>query len=190
LGLEKVLLDIKKKGSEEAQAIVAEGKNERKRILDETRSSFEKLHIERSEALKSKIEQLWVQETSVAALEAKKKVLLAKQDQLDELYKLVIERLADLPKKENESLLKELLSKASEGFDIGVIHCNERDVSFIEKNLKGTGLKVGSTLDCVGGMTVEDPTGSISIDYRYESLLEQMWKDKMKQISDMLFEGK
>jgi V/A-type H+-transporting ATPase subunit E len=78
-----------------------------------------------------------------------------------------------------------LIGKASHELNMGYVYCNEKDSGLV-KIMSGH-FKFAGTINCIGGIVVESLDKTITLDYRYETIIEEIWIDSMKKVSEILF---
>jgi len=185
MGLETVIQDILERGKRETDAILSQGKAECDAIRQDAQKKIELKREERMKEVEKIIARLRQQEISSAHLDAKKIRLNAQKDLLEEVKVRAFKALSNLPQDKNHAFLKALVGKASRELNIGNIYCNEKDANLV-KIMSGH-FKFGGTINCIGGVVVESLDKTILLDYRYETILEEIWIDAMKKVSDILF---
>jgi V/A-type H+-transporting ATPase subunit E len=182
--LENVLNEIHNKGQQDISRIIQEGQQEAEKILGEAKSKLKILEETNQKDTKDKIKQLKVQELSIAELDAKKNILNMQKELLEKLRQKTLAKLKELPQEKNQEYLTKLISRAKIEFPKGKVYCNANDQKFVKAKSKFT---FGGTIDCIGGILVENEDGSINMDFRYENILDEAWKDVMKDVSKLLF---
>lgn len=184
MGLEVVVNEIIAEGRKEAAAIEKVGLEEAKALLEEARTKADKILSERKAQAERETERIQIQETARAEFEAKKKVLVAKRALWDRLRADALSSFGNLPDDARGRILKTLLAQASKEIPEGTVHVRAADVSLVQGASAHT---VVGDLDAVGGLVVEDATGSVSLDHRFESLLADIWPTVLKEESAKLF---
>lgn len=184
MSLENVLNEIHSQGQKEIANIFAEGKQEAERIMAEAKEKLKKIEAAKKKETDDKIKQLRIQELSIAELDAKKNVLNMQKGLLDKLRKEVLQKLKEMPADKNQQFLAKLIERSKIEFESGKVYCNSNDERYVKANAPFT---FGGTINCIGGILVENDDGSINMDFRYESILDDIWKDVMKDVSKVLF---
>jgi V/A-type H+-transporting ATPase subunit E len=100
---------------------------------------------------------------------------------LEQARTKLFEKLQNLPKKDNEAMLKKLL----EPHDLKdmKVFSNKRDEAFITSLAS----KYGGNLDIIGGAVVESSDGALRYDLTYETLAREVFNNHMKEVSKILF---
>jgi V/A-type H+-transporting ATPase subunit E len=184
MSLESVLDEIHKKGHQEVAQIISAGQREADSIIAEAKTKLKSIEEAKHKVTADKIKQLRIQELSIAELDAKKNILNMQKELLERLRSQTLTKLQELPDDKNQQYLKKLIERAKTEFPSGKIYCNAKDESFVKSN---SPFQFGGTIDCSGGVLVENDDGSINMDFRFENILDEAWKDVMKEVSKLLF---
>lgn len=182
MGLEVVVNEIIEEGRKRAAAIEKEGLEEAKAILQEAKAKSEAILSEREALAQRDAARIRTQETARADFDAKKKVLVAKRALWDRLRQEALDALTHLDETRRRELLNTLIARAEREIPSGVAHVRPEDVGLIRGPYE-----VQGDLDALGGVVVEDETGSVSIDQRFESILDEVWPQVLKEESKKLF---
>lgn len=182
MSLDKVVEEILERGRREAQEILDSAKRERERLLSEVRSRGEELLRKREEEARELATRERTMGMARAELESKKIALQAQKEVLDEVLSRAKERLRNMGS--NERLLRELVEKNRDEIAAGVALCNQRDLPVLKKLVSG---EVRGDLDCIGGFVIESKDGSRRVDLTYETFLEDLWEDLVKEVADLLW---
>ena len=62
-----------------------------------------------------------------------------------------------------------------------------RPVNIDRKSLSSSDFPMGDDIDGLGGFVLESKDGSVVLDYRFDSLLEQAWKANLGSVNKALF---
>lgn len=184
MGLEVVVNEIIEQGRQSASAIEKEGLTEAAAILAEAKQKAEKAINERATAGSRDAERLRIQEVARAEFEAKKRVLTAQRQLMDRLQDEATKALAGLPADKRRAYLEKLVARARKEIPRGTVHVTPADADLV------SGLadyKVKADLDATGGLVVDDESGHISLDLRFETLLEEAWPEVLRQETKKLF---
>ncbi len=181
--LDTVIQAVQAKGKAEVDAILAEAQAERERTLAEVRAESDKALADAEARAKEAAERKHVQDLARAELEARKLVLAAQKEDLDEVYRRALARLASL--KENPEFLRLLLkANETEWKGGGKVYSNARD----EAAVKGlVGKAYAGHIDVAGGLIIESADGSRRVDLRYESILRDVWNDSVREVAEVLW---
>ncbi len=183
MSLETFVQAIHAKGRTETDEIVAKARAERERMLSEIRAEGETLLGDAKQRAHEAAERKRVQDLARAELEARKTILAAQKDALDEVYRGALSRFGTL--RENEDFLRTLLkANEVEWRSGGRVYSSAKDEAF----LKGlVGKAFAGTIDCAGGLVIESADGTHRVDLRYESILRDVWDDSVREVAEILW---
>ena len=184
MGLEKLVEDILQKGRERANEIIREGETERD---EQVRSADEGIRRTREKAEKktdAHIAQMEQHELSSAELESRKTLLAAQREVLEDLKDRSLAELANYPEDKRRMLYDKLFAKAKGILGDCVVYSNKADSAWLKPP---AGVVKGGVIDCAGGLVFESKDGSVRLDYRFETMLDEVWNDKMSEIYSQLF---
>jgi len=184
MSLNKVVDEILRKGEERKREIIQLGQKERDeqvlqadKKIQENRQKAEK----RNEAKTAQMEQ---QEASSAELESKKTLLVAERQVMEELREQVLEELADYPADERTKMYSKLISRAKKELGDCYVYSNKDDKALLQLP---SGVTSGGLIPCRGGLVFESKDRSVRLDFRFESVLDEIWNKNMKEIHTRLF---
>ncbi len=176
--------DILRKGEERAQEIIRQGEREQAeqiRSADlETKAGSERAR----ERMEAQIAQLEQHELSSAELESRKMLLSAQREVLEDLRERTLAELAVYPQDEKETLYARLFSKAEGILGDCYVYSNKADNALLKLPPR---ISNGGTIECLGGLVFESKDRTVRLDYRFETMLEDIWGKKMNEIYTQLF---
>ena len=191
MSLETVAEDIRDEARARAEEIRADAEAEAADIIAEAEAEAEELVEARETAVERQIEQEREQRLSSAKLEAKQERLEARRDSLQAVRKAVEESIADL-EDGREDLTRSLLDAAAEEFeDVDSVQVYGRadDQDLIEEILADyDGYTYADEYDCLGGVVAESEESRVRVNNTFDSVLEDVWEDELKEVSSRLFE--
>lgn len=183
MSLETFVQVILDKGKNEADEILAQARTEAERTLSEVRAEGDKTIQDAEERARQDGERRRVQDLARAELEARKSVLAAQKDALDEVYQRALARLGTL--KENARILEALLqANESEWKAGGRVYSNPKDEALVKRDV---GQAYAGTVECEGGVVIENADGTRRVDLRYESILRDVWSDSVREVAEILW---
>ncbi len=192
MSLDTVVEDIREEAHARAENLREEGESRAEEILEEAEADAEEILEEAGREAEREIEQLREQRLSSAKLEAKQKRLEARRTVLGEVRERVEDELAALEGDSREELTRSLLEATSEEFDAGDdvrVYGREGDQRLLESILEGyDGYEYAGEYDCLGGVVVESDQSRVRVNNTFDSLLEDVWEDNLREISERLFE--
>jgi V/A-type H+-transporting ATPase subunit E len=193
MSLDTVVEDIRDEARARAEEIRAEGEERAEEIVSEAEADAERIHEDREAEVEREIDQEREQKLSSAKLEAKQARLNARRDVLEDVHGDVEAALADLGGDRREELTTELLEAAVVEFDDGaslLVYGRASDQDLLEDILTDyDDATFAGERDCLGGVVVESEGSRVRVNNTFDSLLETVWEDNLKEISDRLFEA-
>jgi V/A-type H+-transporting ATPase subunit E len=193
MSLDTVVEDIRDEARARAEEIRTEGQERADEIVSEAEADAEAIIEERERAVERTIAQEREQALSAAKLEAKQERLEARRDALQTVREQVESALAELSGDRREELTRALLDAAAEEFDEGsdvVVRGRAADEAMLEGLLaEYDGFSLGDgSVDCLGGVVVESETSRVRVDNTFDSLLDTVWENNLKDVSGILFD--
>jgi len=184
MGLEVVLNEILAKGQEEEHALLAAAQKEREKLLSDAEGKADEVRAKRLHQTDQKVEALRRELLSAAEFEARRTTRDRRREHAEDFRARVLQALSSLPADRNKAILDKLVAQAKKELPKGRVHARAADLATLGKG----GFDKGNDLPIAGGFQVESPDGSIVLDYRYETLLDGVWKQLLTE-NQTLFEG-
>ncbi len=184
MGLEKLIEDILQKGAERAQEIVRQGERERDELVQSADADMKANHEKSLEKVEAQIAQLERHELSSAELESRKILLSAQREVLEDLRERALSELALYPQDKKQMLYARLFSTAERTLGDCYVYSNKADNAWLKPP---PGIVSGGTVDCLGGLVFESKDRTVRLDYRFETMLEEIWGKMMNEIYTQLF---
>ena len=192
MSLDTVVEDIREEARTHAEEIREEAERRAEEIVAEAEEDAEEIREEASREADREIEQLREQRLSSAKLEAKQKRLETRREVLREVREGVEAELAALEGEPREELTRSLLEAASvefEDVEEVSVHGRADGEELLESILaEYDGYEYAGEYDCLGGVFVESPESRIRVNNTFDSILEDVWEENLREISDRLFE--
>ncbi|WP_247002667.1 V-type ATP synthase subunit E [Halosolutus gelatinilyticus] len=192
MSLDTVVEDIRDEAHARAEDIRAEGETRAEEIVSAAEEDAEEIVAEAEQEAEREIEQLREQRLSSAKLEAKQKRLEARRDVLGDVREQVEDELAALGGDTREDLTRDLLDAASDEFDAGddvSVYGRTGDEELLESILADyNGYEYAGEYDCLGGVVVESEQSRVRVNNTFDSVLEDVWEDNLREISNRLFD--
>jgi len=184
MSLDKVVEDILRRGREREAEIIRLGESERDEqlSLSEKRVSEDRAKVERKNA--ANIEQMERQEISSAELESKKASLAAQREVMEELRGQVLSELSRYPVDKRRKLYSKLVSRAKKELGDCYVYSNKDDQAILQLP---PGMASGGTVVCSGGLVFETKDKAVRLDFRFETMLDEVWNKRMQEIYSRLF---
>jgi V/A-type H+-transporting ATPase subunit E len=192
MSLDTVVEDIRDEARTRAEEIRAEGEQRAEQIIEEAEADAEEVEADAEAEVERTVEQEREQALSSAKLEAKQARLEARRELLQDVYDDVESEIAALEGERREALTRTLLSAAApefEGADSARVRGREEDADLLETICEDhDGFEVGEPVDCLGGVVVESEGSRVRVNNTFDSVLEEVWEDNLREISERLFE--
>ena len=185
--LEPVLADIQKKGEETVKKIREEAEKEAEKIIEEAKSEAEEILKKARVEAEKEGEALRKQEISAVTLEMKRLLLNKQKEIVEQVFDLLKQKVREMDEGTRKEIIKKLLSKnASPGMQVYSRKEDEGIVSEVIKELN-LDLKYAGNVECIGGVILEDPAGEVRINLTFDELLNQLYEQKLAEVSKILF---
>lgn len=179
MGLEKVIERIEEEGAEKITGILQDAERQAAEILRAAQKTLDALSLKRKQESEKQMETWRMQERSGMEIEAKKIRLNAEKDILNQTYQECLAALQSLP---HEKMLSSLLKKVKEEMpEAAVIYSNKRDEGLVRSLSR---LTHGGTMECLGGIVVENTDRTVKLDYQYETIAASVWDQYLKGIAE------
>ena len=192
MSLETVVEDVRGEARARAEEIREEGESRADEIVSEAEADAEEIVRQREEEVEAQIDEEREQALSSAKLTAKQKRLEARRDALEQVREQLEARIADIDGERREELTASLIENAAAEFDDDAtveVYGREDDEELLTELLADyEGWSVAGTEDCLGGVVVESESSRVSVDNTFDSVIEAVWDDELKRISEHLFE--
>lgn len=175
--------DVLAAAQAEAEKITAEYQAQAKAEADDILARGQKAAVERGERL-----------ASVAQLECRKEVLRAKQEVIDEAFRLAMDKLTQLPQEEYVSLLADLAVQASAKGNEALIFSVADRARVGKAVVVAANQKLGErgrltlsqeTRPMQGGFILSD--GVVEVNCTFETLVRLQRETLSTQVADVLF---
>ena len=192
MSLEQVVDDITNEARNRAEEIRADAEEDAEAIIADAEEDAEAIKAERAAEVEDRIDQEREQAVSSANLEAKQARLEARRDVLADVREAVEEALIELSGERRESLTRSLIDNAATEFadDATVsVYGRHDDQALIEEILADyDGFSVAGEVDCLGGVVVESDSSRVRVNNTFDSVLDTVWDENLKELSDHLFD--
>ena len=191
MSLDTVVEDVRDEARARAEEIREAAESEADEIVAEAEADAERIREERLAEVDRQIDQEREQTLSSAKLEAKQERLGARRDVLEDVYddvEAAIEGLDDDRRRElTETLLDATLAEFDDDEEVAV-YTRAEDVDLVEELVEDRNAAVDGEIDCLGGVVAESDTSRVRVNNTFDSILESVWDDELKNISERLFD--
>ena len=184
MSLEKVVEDILRRGEERKREIISQGERERDELVAQAEKQVAEGRGKAGQRTEAMISQMEQQELSSAELESKKALLAAQRQVMDELRSMVLADVAHYPSEKRKAIYSKLVARARKELGDCYVYSNASDKALLTLP---PGMSVAGTVECRGGLVFESKDRSVRLDYRFETVVEEVWNGKMQEIYSGLF---
>jgi len=191
MSLETVVEDIREQAEAQAHEIENRAREEAAEIRTAAEREAEAVREQRQREVERQIEQERERGRSNAELEAKQARLRARRTVLQEVREAVEDELVDLEGDRRRELTATLLDDALGEFDDEslIVHGREADRDLFEDLVADRdGVRVGEARDCLGGVLVASDDARMRVNNTFDAVLDRVWEDNLRAVSDRLFE--
>lgn len=184
MGLEVVLNQILARGAEEENGILGQAREEADRIVSDARARASDLLQRRKALTEQRADALRRELFSAAEFEARRHLLVVRRELSEDFRRRVLQALSKLPAARNQAMLAKLLERSKRDLPQGVVHARREDLAALASGA----YQKGRELAMAGGFQLESRDGTILLDCRFETLLENQWRQILTE-AQPLFEG-
>ena len=181
--LDALANEIAAQAKAEAKSIIAAAKQQAKQIEDEAKSETSSLSSDMKARAERESAQLSVEVVASAKQANQKHLLIARREELDETWNSIRVSVASPDLKGRSDVLSALLAEASKSGEGMLL----RPVSTDRKALEKGNFSLGDDVEGLGGFVLESKDGSIVLDYRFDSRLEEAWNANLGTVNKTLF---
>lgn len=193
MSLETVVEDIREEARARAAEIREEAEGEAEEIIAEAEDEAEEIIEQAEREAERQIERERERSRSSATLEAKQERLGARRDVLESVHDQVASAVADLDRDRRKELTAATIEAGLAEFDDDAsirVYGRESDAELLEELLENhENAQLDGTVDCLGGVVLESDASRVRVNNTFDSVLESVWEDELKNISDRLFEA-
>ena len=181
--LDALANEIAAQAKAEAESIIAAAKQQAKQIEDEAKSETSSFSSDMKARAERESAQLSVEVVASAKQANQKHLLIARREELDETWNSIRVSVASPDLKGRSDVLSALLAEASKSGEGMLL----RPVSTDRKALEKGNFSLGDDVEGLGGFVLESKDGSIVLDYRFDSRLEEAWNANLGTVNKTLF---
>ncbi|MEG3224737.1 MAG: V-type ATP synthase subunit E [Methanobacteriales archaeon Met13] len=203
-GAEKIVENILSHSYTKADDIIKDAEEKANEIINEGKIEAQKTENEILEAAKKESDIKFQQIISGAKLNAKRNILRAREEIMEETFQKAEKELKKIASAESEEYLDSLLRLIKEAsLEIGggslEILMKDDDIPKIEKSLKTietevseetgtkTTLKIGETINTIGGAIVKTTDGNVEVNNTIEARMERFRGVLRLEVAKVLF---
>lgn len=186
MSLDELGKKIAKAAKSEADAIIRDAKGKAKAIKAEAEEEGSIIVDGLKKGAEREATQLRTEMSAAARQHNQKQVLIAKREELDQTWQSVMEVVGSAGMKGRNTLLKSLMKQAKDQYSGDIVL---RPVALDRSAITdvSSGLTMGDDIEGLGGFVLEFDGGAVSLDYRFESRLQDAWDDNLAAVTNELF---
>lgn len=191
MSLDTVVEDIRDDARARADEIREEAEQEADELVGAAEADAEEIRDERATEVEATVEQEREQRLSSAKLEAKQSRLAARREVLEAVREAVESELAGLSGEDRAELTRALLDAAAAAFDDAddvILYGRADDAELLEELADEYDFEYAGEYDCLGGVVAESDQSRVRVNNTFDSVLDDVWEDNLREISDRLFE--
>jgi len=191
MSLDTVEEDIREQARARAKEIRDSAEQRAQEIIEEAEADATEIRDERLAEADREIEQEREQKVSSAKLEAKQARLEARRELLQSVREQVETQVGAIDGDEREELTRALLDAAApefEGEDVQVYGRAEDEPLLTDILEEYDGFEYAGEYDCLGGVVVESTESRIRVKNTFDSVLEDVWEEQLREMSTRLFD--
>ena len=181
--LDALANEIAAQAKAEAESIIAAAKQQAEEIEDEAKAVASSFSSDMKARAERESAQLSVEVVASAKQANQKHLLIARREELDETWNSIRVSVASPDLKGRSDVLSALLAEASKSGEGMLL----RPVSTDRKALEKGNFSLGEDVEGLGGFVLESKDGSIVLDYRFDSRLEEAWNANLGTVNKTLF---
>ena len=184
MDLNNVVMEIISEAEKKAKEIGERAKIDRERILSDVNEKLAEKKGQIKKETEEKITQERTKSMAVARLQAKKIEMDGKREALENLYVEFAEKIYTQGKKE---IMNKLFNSAKGNIDAAKIYVSADDMKIAKDLFKNVSIEEA---DIVGGIIIENKSKTEKLDLSLETLIENLKKETVADVSKILFGGK
>jgi V/A-type H+-transporting ATPase subunit E len=192
MSLDTVVEDIRDEARARAEEISEEGERRAEEIISEAEADADEIREQAEQDIERTIEQEREQELSSAKLQAKQERLEARRDMLEQVRDRVEDDIAEMSGEQREQLTRELLESTTGEFDDDdavAVYGAPSDEELLNSLLEEFGgYSYAGEYECLGGVVVESEESRVRVNNTFDSIIDTVWDENLKEVSDSLFE--
>jgi vacuolar-type H+-ATPase subunit E/Vma4 len=186
VGLHEVKTAIREKTKLEVAGQLQKAQAEAERIISEAKEQIKLKRAENTAKTQELLEALERKEHAAAQFARKSILLEEKRKAIDAVFTSVQQTLVTQDSATRSKLLAQLAEKASKAITVASVRCNSKDTAALKKIFSGATVTADESI--AGGFTADDASGTVRVDYTYESLLAAVREQHMAELTRILFE--
>lgn len=185
MSLEKLSKEIIGEAQAKAARLLEEGQKEANEIALRSRESMALEAKKFNAQTKKMIEEITHTTLSGAALEQNKRMMEAKKEVLEGIFDGAKNEINRIEKGKREEIIKKLCAIATKELSSAkFVHSNELDKKAASS---AKGLSFKGTIDCIGGVIVENADGTVRVNNTFEEIFGKVKEDSLHEVASRVF---
>tara|TARA_B100001113_G_C21093508_1_gene615479 strand:+ start:233 stop:811 length:579 start_codon:yes stop_codon:yes gene_type:complete len=185
MSLDALADEIAAQAKAEAKALTTEAVNTAKSVEKEAEAEVAEIRDALMSRAEREASQLSTELVASSRQNNQKRELIARASELDATWEAVKAEVGSAKLSGRAALIKALVADAKKEGSGMTLRPVSIDRKVLEKEAKS--FDFGADIDGLGGFTLESTDGSIVLDYRFDSRLEDAWKTSLGTVNDTLF---
>lgn len=181
MGLDAVVDEILAQGKREQEEILRKADAEAEEIRQDAERQAKEARQKRQREAEQRKQALEREILGASEFGARRSYLSVQRELLTDFRGRVLDALSKLPQDRNAAILKTLVANAKEELPEGRVRARRQDLDF----LADQGFAKGDPVECAGGFVLESPDGDVQLDYRFETLVDDQWKQILVKTHDL-----
>ncbi len=182
MGLEQVKHEIIGHADAEVKRLLAEAKAQVKQELEGAHTCVDLFEAELHAGEEKESAALEKKYAASMKMQAKKILFQKRKEVLIALFAALRVELSKLPHTKRQKIMSILFQRAKDQCPVGTVYCAKQDFFFAKKLWNQS---VATTI--LGGIIVENPSGTLRIDYSFDTLLQDIEEKKLQEVAKLLF---
>ena len=184
MALDSVTKEIQASAAAEVARIRKEMDDEIAAINAQTEAQISEMKEKQDKRVAEEKETLARQERSSADLESKKLVLSKKKEILAEAFESALQQLENVPADKKLAYYKAMVNSAKTIIPAPKVIISEKD-TFSAADLGVVSVEKDPRVR--SGLLLQSEDGKIEVDMQFEVILQNIWDNNLKQLSEILF---
>ncbi|MCJ7429343.1 MAG: V-type ATP synthase subunit E family protein [Candidatus Nanohaloarchaeota archaeon QJJ-5] len=181
MSLDTVKQEIMDEAEQQAADIIDDAEAEAEQIKEDARDDAQQIKEEITSEAHDEAEAYRKEKIATAKREAKQTKLKAKQELIEKAFDQLEDRIQAMPDDERATLANQALVAVEDDIDIGRIEASPAIADALETDAE---VVANEEID---GLIIENTDGTVSYDYTFRTLLDEIRSKHRKDLADRLF---
>jgi V/A-type H+-transporting ATPase subunit E len=192
MSLETVVEDIREEARARREEILAEAETEAEEVIAGAEAEAEEIVAAAEADVEDEVAREREQRLSSAKLEAKQERLEARREALTDVRERVEESVAAIDGEDRAELTAALIEATREEFeddDTVRVYARADDEELVADLIEEyDGYEFAGERECLGGVIVESDASRLRVNNTFDSVLDDVWEENLRDVSARLFE--